>query len=107
MLWERLEKSQDGKELTIVRPNEDVLKALQNIGDEDPAIVLDWLSTLPRPTSMPWVPESSRQSRPGWRDHTQFLRKLYRRVSLRISRCLEVAVREHARPMYFCCFKTI
>ena len=42
MLWERLEKSQDGKELTIVRPNEDVLKALQNIGDEDPAIVLDW-----------------------------------------------------------------
>ena len=42
MLWERLEKSQDGKELTIVRPNEDVLKALQNIGDEDPAILLDW-----------------------------------------------------------------
>ena len=41
-LWERLTKSRDGKYLTIEGPNNDVKKALRNIGDEAPGVLLDW-----------------------------------------------------------------
>ena len=97
MLWERLEKSQDGKELTIVRPNEDVQKALQNIGEEDPAIILDWdISALNAATAhVNAMGAGVRPAIPTWIGGSYPVSaQALRRVSLRISRCLEVAVRE-------------
>jgi hypothetical protein len=41
-LWKSLTKSRDGQSLTIDEPNEDVQEALRNIGDEDPAVLLEW-----------------------------------------------------------------